>query len=258
MIGVFDSGSGGMSVLREILKVLPGQSYVYYADNAFCPYGEKTAEFITERSIAISGALLDKGVQIIVVACNTATSAAIAALRREYPQIRFIGMEPAIKPAALGTESGVIGVLATPGTLKGEKYLEIKEMYSNKIKIEEHAGEGFVELVENGVLDGPQAEETVRRSLQPLLEKGADRIVLGCTHYPFLSEVISRIAGPSVKVIDPAPAVARHLLEVLEEEGIPVEDPSAPGDIQVIASGDPSSAERILSIILDTNKHNDK
>ena len=267
MIGIFDSGSGGLSVLREILRVLPRERYIYYADNANCPYGEKTPEFIRRRGRAITEYLLSRGAKIIVVACNTATAAAISTLRNEYP-VRFIGMEPAVKPAALSSKTGVIGVLATAGTLKGSKYLTTKGIYEDDVKIVEHVGQGFVELVENGILDGPVAEETVRKSLQPLLEAGADRIVLGCTHYPFLRKVIQRVAGPDVTIIDPAPAVARHLLDVMREEGLVASTGSATDgngsatvngsftdrtspDIELVTSGDDTSAKRILSIILE-------
>ena len=196
-IGIFDSGSGGLSVYREIVKLLPYERYVYYADNAHCPYGDKTADFIRDRARAITDFLLGKGADIIVVACNTATAAAIATLREEYPDVPFVGMEPAVKPAALGTETGVIGVLATAGTLKGSKYLKTKGRFEDDVHIVEHVGEGFVELVENGTLDGPEAYATVKASLQPLLDAGADRIVLGCTHYPFLRPVVGRSSRPS-------------------------------------------------------------
>ena len=249
MIGIFDSGSGGLSVLREILKILPKERFLYYADTAFCPYGEKTPEFIQSRGRAITDYLLGEGADIIVVACNTATAAAISTLRKEYA-VKFIGMEPAVKPAALSSESGVIGVLATAGTLKGSKYLTTKGLYEDNVKIVEHVGKGFVELVENGELDGPKTMRVVRKSLQPLLDEGADRIVLGCTHYPFLRDVIQKIAGPSVQVIDPAPAVARHLLDVMKEESIIKEDggPDLP-DVRLKASGDDSSARILLDRI---------
>ncbi len=252
MIGMFDSGSGGLSVLREIIRLLPQEQFVYFADNAFCPYGEKTPEFIQDRSRTITRLLLDKGAEIIVVACNTATGAAISTLRNEFP-VRFIGMEPAVKPAALSSRTGVIGVLATAGTLKASKYLTTKGLYEDEVKIVERVGLGFVELVENGILDGPVAEETVRRSLEPLLEAGADRIVLGCTHYPFLSDVISRIAGLDVRIIDPAPAVARHLADVMLREGLLKEDrPSGEEPrIELITSGDDTSARRILKLITE-------
>lgn len=250
MIGIFDSGCGGLSVLREILRVLPGESFIYYADNANCPYGEKTPEFIRNRGRRITEYLLSRGAGIIVVACNTATAAAISTLRNEYP-VRFIGMEPAVKPAALSSRTGVIGVLATAGTLKGSKYLTTKGIYEDNVKIVEHVGQGFVELVENGILDGPEAERTVKESLMPLLEAGADRIVLGCTHYPFLRNVIQRIAGPDALVIDPAPAVARHLVEVMKEEGLLTGvAPADALDIELHCSGDDASAKRILGMVL--------
>ena len=246
-IGIFDSGSGGLSVYRELVKLLPRERYIYFSDNAHCPYGEKTAEYIQERAHVITDTLLGMGADIIVVACNTATAAAIASLRADYPDIPFIGMEPAVKPAALGTRSGVIGVLATAGTLKGSKYLHTRGQYEEDVRIVEHVGEGFVELVENGILDGPQAEETVRKSLQPLLEEGADIIVLGCTHYPFLRPVIERLAGPQVKVIDPAPAVARQTLRVLQEKGIPTGESTF--SIDLYHSGEPESLQRIFQLV---------
>lgn len=219
-IGIFDSGVGGLSVFREIRKILPEEEYIYYSDSANCPYGEKPVEFIIERCRKITEFLLENGAEIIVVACNTATAAAIKTLREEYP-IRFIGMEPAIKPAAQLTRTGVVGVLATAGTLKSDKYLRHKQKYASDIRIAEHVGEGFVELVEKGMTSGPEAESTVRRSLEPLLAAGADTIVLGCTHYPFLTDAIRKAAqGRDITIIDPAPAIAKHLVEVMDEEGI--------------------------------------
>ena len=244
VIGIFDSGSGGLSVYREIVKILPQERYVYYADNAHCPYGEKTAAYIQDRARAITRLLLSKGADIIVVACNTATGAAISTLRADFPDTPFIGMEPAVKPAALGTRSGVVGVLATAGTLKASKYLLTKGRYQADVRIVEHVGKGFVELVENGALEGPEAEKTVRASLQPLLDAGADTIVLGCTHYPFLQPLIQRLAGPEVQVIDPAPAVARQTLRVLQERGIPTGDASF--QVELLSSGSPESLQRIF------------
>ena len=242
MIGIFDSGVGGLSVFREIRKVLPEQSYIYYSDNAHCPYGEKGRDYIIDRARHITQFLLEKGCEIIVVACNTATAAAISTLREEFP-VKFIGMEPAIKPAAKSTRTGIVGVLATAGTLKASKYLDTREKWAQNVKIVEHIGQGFVELVENGNINGPQAEQTVSTSLVPLLEAGADTIVLGCTHYPFLIGTIQKIATETfperdIKVIDPAPAVAKHLLEVMQEEGIAQKSPSG-YSIELHSSGEP-------------------
>jgi glutamate racemase len=235
MIGIFDSGVGGLSVFREIRKLLPEESYIYYSDNAHCPYGEKTREYITDRARYITRLLLSKGADIIVVACNTATAAAITTLRAEFPDTRFIGMEPAIKPAARMTKSGVVGVLATAGTLKSEKYLRHKEKYASDIKIVEHVGEGFVELVEKGITSGSEAINTVRHSLEPLLQAGADTIVLGCTHYPFLADALKSAAEnitgcATIQLIDPAPAIAKRLIEVMNEESISIASGRVPED----------------------------
>ena len=272
MIGIFDSGTGGLSVLREIVRLLPDEKYVYFSDNAHCPYGEKSPEYIRDRCRRITRILLDKGADIIVVACNTATAAAIRTLREEFP-VRFIGMEPAVKPAVLGTRTGVIGVLATAGTLKGSKYLNTKGNYEDGCTITEHVGNGFVELVEASVLTGPEAEAVAEKSLRPLLDAGADTIVLGCTHYPFLLEILRNIAGPGIRFIDPAPAVARQLVRVMRETGLlseaaaetalrksPAETsgtdagpadkkvgrPFGTPDIELISSGDPQPLLRMF------------
>ena len=242
MIGIFDSGIGGLSVFREIRKVIPEQSYIYYSDTAHCPYGEKSREYIIDRARTITRFLLEKGCEIFVVACNAATAAAISTLREEFP-IKFIGMEPAIKPAAQSTKTGVVGVLATAGTLKATKYIDTRARWAQNVSIVEHIGQGFVELVEKGITTGPEAETTVRTSLTPLLDAGADMIVLGCTHYPFLSDTIKKIASEvypdrDIDIIDPAPAVARHLMEVLAEEGISSGDGFS---IELHASGDPTT-----------------
>lgn len=242
MIGIFDSGIGGLSVFREIRKLLPEQGYIYYSDSAHCPYGDKSKEYIIDRARSITRRLMGMGVEIVVVACNTATAAAISTLRKEFP-IRFIGMEPAIKPAAALTKTGVVGVLATAGTLKAEKYLDTREKWAQSITVVEHIGEGFVELVEKGQTSGAEAEAVVQNSLIPLLEAGADTIVLGCTHYPFLADTIKKVAaahgadGNSFHLIDPAPAVARHLLEVMEAEGIQIVSPEG-FSMELLCSGD--------------------
>lgn len=246
-IGIFDSGSGGLSVLKEIKKALPDEKYIYFSDNAWCPYGEKTPEFIRERCRAITDMLLSRGADVIVIACNTATAAAIATLRQEY-SIPFVGMEPAVKPAALGTRTGVIGVLATAGTLKASKYLDTRDRYTGGVSVVEHVGQGFVELVESGELQGEHAEEVVTRSLAPLLEAGADTIVLGCTHYPFLLDILQKVAGPDIRFIDPAPAVARRLASILAEKQIPHADGGA-ADVELLSSGPSDTLRRLYGLI---------
>lgn len=250
MIGIFDSGVGGLSVFREIRKVLPDERYVYFSDNAHCPYGEKTREYIIDRARAITETLLSKGADVIVVACNTATAAAIADLRERY-DVPFIGMEPAVKPAASCTKTGVVGVLATAGTLKADKYLTTRGKYAEEVRFVEHVGEGFVELVENGNTSGAEAEKVVGNSLIPLLEAGADTIVLGCTHYPFLTDTILKVASEhfpdhEISVIDPAPAVARHLLDVMTTEGLIRKDGFR---IELHSSGDDTSLTQLYKKI---------
>ncbi len=280
-IGVFDSGEGGLSVLKEITRLLPEAEYVYYSDNAHCPYGEKSPEYIQNRARAITERLLKEGADVIVVACNTATAAAISVLRAEYSDassqevrdrvreltggrhdhICFIGMEPAVKPAALGTRTGVVGVLATAGTLKGSKYLKTKESVDDQVNVFEHVGRGFVELVEEGRLSGSEAEDVVKASLGPLLSVGADIIVLGCTHYPFLLPVLQKVAGPDIRFIDPAPAVARQLVHVLERDGMLSAGeassalarnasavPSSP-HVKLLSSGDPEPLHHLYGTI---------
>ena len=248
MIGIFDSGVGGLSVYREIRKLLPEEKYVYFSDNAHCPYGEKSKDYIIDRARRITDFLTSEGADIIVVACNTATAVAIKTLREEYSHIHFIGMEPAVKPAAVLTKTGVVGVLATAGTLKADKYRDTKGRHAEDVTVVEHIGQGFVELVESGITTGQKAESVVMESLEPLLDAGADTIVLGCTHYPFLSETISKVASQltpdrKVMIIDPAPAVARHLLDVMTEQGIIKREGFS---ISLHASGDDSVLNRMF------------
>ena len=266
MTGIFDSGSGGLSVLREMLKVLPGEEYLYFSDNAHCPYGEKTPEYICSRADAITEMMLEKGCDVVVVACNTATAAAISHLRAKFA-IPFVGMEPAVKPAAALTRSGVVGVLATEGTLKGEKYHLTRDRYADNVKVVEQVGRGFVELVESACLEGPHAEAVVRESVRPLVEAGADTLVLGCTHYPFLAPVILKVAkelcpGRAFTLIDPAPAVARRFVQLRSQpagqQPIASRHPAGrqpahqPASLQVelLSSGDDAALRRLYASLL--------
>jgi glutamate racemase len=209
MIGIFDSGIGGLSVFRELTRLLPAERYVYFSDSRNCPYGPKEAPFIKERSSQITDFLIEKGAELIVVACNTATAAAIKHLRENY-RLPFVGMEPAIKPAILRSESGVVGVLATAGTLKGALYLNTLATFKGNVKVIERIGEGLVEAVERADFDSPEVEALLRGYIEPMLEEGADHIVLGCTHYPFLQDTIKKIVDGRAKIVNPAPAVARQ------------------------------------------------
>lgn len=214
MIGVFDSGVGGLSVWRELFKVMPQERYLYVSDSGYCPYGPKSKEEIINRATAITEYLISKGAEIIVVACNTATAAAINHLRSRY-SIPFVGMEPAVKPAAINTKTGAIGVLATKGTFKGELYLRTLHKFASNAKVLEQVGEGLVELVESGETDSVRAREIIGKYILPMKAQNVDHIVLGCTHYPFLEQLIKEFAGEGVEIVNPAPAIARRADEVL-------------------------------------------
>jgi glutamate racemase len=218
-IGMFDSGLGGLSVWLETQKLLPRESIIYYADSLNCPYGNRTEEEIYKLSAGITEFLLARGCKIIVVACNTATSAAIAKLRENY-DVPFVGMEPAVKPAAALTKTGNIAVLATRGTISGKKLKETTEQFAIGVQVHTCVGEGLVELVERGKSDSKEAEDLLRQYIEPLLDKKVDQLVLGCTHYPFLSNAIRRISAEQINLIDPAPAVARRIQQLLDEFNI--------------------------------------
>lgn len=209
-IGVFDSGVGGLSVLRDIRNELPGEDLLYVADSAHAPYGEKSPEFIQARALAITEFLLQQQAKAIVVACNTATSAAAALLRARF-SVPIIAMEPAVKPAALSTQTGVVGVLATRGTLLSENFAKLATRFGAHAEILVQPCPGLVEQIEAGDLAGEATKSLLIQYLQPLLDRKADTIVLGCTHYPFLVPLIREFVGHKVIIIDPAPAVAREL-----------------------------------------------
>lgn len=251
LIGIMDSGAGGLSVFREIIKILPDEKYIYFSDNAWCPYGEKDPEFITSRTRNIIQMMTDRGADAVVIACNTATAAAAKTLRGEF-DIPIIGIEPAIKTASKMSKSGIVGVLATSGTLKGRRYHLSKSRLETDVVIVERVGQGFVELVESLDLHSTHAEEVVRRSLQPLLDEGADIIVLGCTHYPFLRQTMQKIAGPHIQFIDPSQAVAKRLLEVLEEKNIGLHEGEP--DVELIASGDSDTLEKLFEAIRSADR----
>lgn len=214
-IGVFDSGVGGISVLKHIRATMPNESLLYVADSKFAPYGNKTPEFIRERADAIARFLIAKGAKALVVACNTATAAAAEYLRGQYA-IPIIAMEPAVKPAAQATKTGVIGVLATSGTLQSAQFAALLEHYGQQVQVVTQACHGLVECIERGDLTGVETEALLSRYVQPLLEAHADTIVLGCTHYPFVRPLIEKLVGPDVALVDTGAAVARHLKHRLE------------------------------------------
>ena len=210
-IGVFDSGVGGISVLREIRALLPRADLVYVADSGHCPYGGKPYAEIQARASAIAGYLLAEGCGVIVVACNTATAAAIDWLRAQFEVTPVVGMEPALKPAVAATRSGVVGVLATGATLDGQRFAGLAARFAHGIELLTQPCPGLVEQVEAGELCGPRTEALLRGYVEPLLARGADTLVLGCTHYPFLRPLLARLVGPAVTLIDTGAAVARQV-----------------------------------------------
>lgn len=218
-IGIFDSGLGGLTVWSEVRRQLSNEDVIYFADSLNCPYGHKTAEEIVRLARKIVDGMLAEGCKLIVVACNTATAAAIDDLRKSYP-IPFVGMEPAIKQAALNTRSGKVGVLATKGTFDGRLYKETSRKYARNVDVMVQVGDGLVELVEANEYMGSKAQPLLEKYITPMLEHGVDQIVLGCTHYPFFKPQIEKMVGPGVTVIDPAPAVARRVNDVLSDAQI--------------------------------------
>ncbi|MDD3762651.1 MAG: glutamate racemase [Nevskiales bacterium] len=247
-IGIFDSGVGGISVLRELRRELPNESFIYYADSGHCPYGGKARAEILERAHAITDFLLGRGAKMIVVACNTATIAAVEALRATYP-IPFVGMEPAIKPAVAMTRSGTVGVLATGAALAGEKFLRLLAEHAGPVRVITQPCPGLVEQVEQGALDTERSRMLLRRYVEPLLAERADVIVLGCTHYPFLRGLLSEIAGDGVALVDTGAAVARQARRVLEREGL-LSDSAAPGKVEWHTSGEPGPFQALCERLL--------
>jgi glutamate racemase len=218
-IGIFDSGVGGTSLWKEIHKLLPNENSIYLADSANAPYGIKGKEAIVQLSIKNTEYLIDKGCKLIVVACNTATTNAIGVLRETY-NIPFIGIEPAIKPAALNTQTKAIGILATKGTLSSDLFHKTTNLFANNINVIERIGEGIVELIESGQLDSEEMKSLLRIYLQPMIHANIDHLVLGCTHYPYLIPILIDLLPRHVKIIDSGEAVARQTKSVLEENNL--------------------------------------
>ncbi len=217
-IGVYDSGMGGITLWRAIRSSLPNESIIYLGDGANCPYGDRSKTEITELAFKAVETLIKRGCKMIVVACNTATSAAISQLRESYPEIPFVGMEPAIKPACSQTKSGVVAVLATKRSLESELFATTLSKYATNIEVIKIVGEGFVELVESGDEGSDKAYKSVEAIVEMLAVKGVDKIVLGCTHYPFLMpQFIKAIAGRNIDIIEPSPAIVKHISKLLTQ-----------------------------------------
>jgi glutamate racemase len=248
-IGVFDSGVGGISVLRAIREQMPEEPIIYFGDQGHVPYGSRSMEQIQKFSEGITRFLLGQGAKIIVVACNTASAAALKYLREKFPNIPFVGMEPAVKPAAEHTQTGRVGVLATPATFQGALYASVVERFANGVELYQDTCPGLVQQIEQGNLDGEETRRILEKALLPMLEQNIDTVVLGCTHYPLVIPLIQRIVGVNVRVIDPAPAVAKQARRLLEARGLRKESRSR-GDIKFYTSGDPDALRSILPLLM--------
>lgn len=219
-VGIFDSGVGGLSVWREIARQLPHEDTLYLGDQANVPYGSRSLGEVREFSEGVTRFLLDQGAKIVVVACNAASAAALHYLRDLFPNIPFVGMEPAVKPAVEHTHTGIVGVIATQTAFQGELFASLMARYANNVQVLTQVCPGLVEAVEAGALDTPETEALLQACLTPLVEAGVDQLALGCTHYPFLRPAIKRVVGAGVAIIDPAPAVARQTERMLAQRGL--------------------------------------
>jgi glutamate racemase len=251
-IGIFDSGVGGLSVLRAIREQLPAENLIYLGDQGHVPYGARPMEEIQKFSEGITRFLLYQDSKIIVVACNTASAAALRTLREKFPEVSFVGMEPAVKPAAEATQTGKVGVLATPATFQGALYASVVERFGADVELFQHTCPGLVSQIEKGELDTQRTREILQDALLPMLAKNIDTIVLGCTHYPFVIPLIEQIVGENVRVIDPAPSVARQTQRLLEAENL-LNRSGESGRVQYFTSGDVPAVQSALTKLLGRN-----
>lgn len=248
-IGIFDSGVGGLSVLRAVRVQLPEESVIYFGDQGHIPYGPRPMEQIRNFSEAITRFLLAHDAKLIVVACNTASAAALKYLRETFPDVPFVGMEPAVKPAAEHTQTGKVGVLATPATFQGALYASVVERFANGVELMQDTCPGLVQQIEQGNLNGSETRRILNDALLPMLQKNIDTVVLGCTHYPFVIPLIEQIAGVNVRVIDPAPSVAKQVRRVLEARGLKKKSGS-PQSLRFYTSGDVGDLKSLLPVLL--------
>ncbi len=237
-IGIYDSGVGGLSVLREVRGLLPAEDLIYVGDQAHVPYGLRDMQEIQQLTKGVTRFLLDQDCKLIVIACNTASAAGLNLMREKYPQVPFVGMEPAVKPAAEQTHSGKVGVLATPTTFSGQLYASVVERFAHDVQLFTSTSPGLVAQIEKGNLDTPKTRKILEQALLPMLQEGVDTLVMGCTHYPFVIPAIERITAGKARVIDPAPAVARQVQRVLGQQNL-LKPAMQPGTARFFTSGDP-------------------
>jgi glutamate racemase len=250
-IGVFDSGVGGLSVLRAIRALMPEESILYFGDQGHVPYGPRSMEQIQSFSEGITKFLLDHDSKLIVVACNTASAAALTYLRARFPAVSFVGMEPAVKPAAETTKTGRVGVLATPATFQGALYASVVERFAAGVELFQHTCPGLVSQIEKGELDSADTRKILEDALFPMLDasRNIDTVVLGCTHYPFVIPLIELIVGKNVRVIDPAPSVAKQVKRLLEAAGTKSQAQGR-ASVRFFTSGNPSEMKSVLPVLL--------
>ena len=244
-LGVFDSGVGGLSVLRAIRQQLPEEEILYFGDQGHIPYGPRSLQQVRYFAEGITRFLLARDAKLIVVACNSASAAALAYLRETFPQIAFVGMEPAVKPAAEQTRTGVVGVLATPATFQGALFASVVERFAAGVELLKDTCPGLVQRIEAGDLEGPATIRILETALRPMLGRGIDTVVLACTHYPFVINLIQEIVGDKVRVIDPAPAIARQVGRTLDLGGLR-HPPDKPGEMQFFTSAEQASSLQML------------
>lgn len=249
-VGVFDSGVGGISVLRELVKQMPGEDFIYFGDSVHAPYGTRPLDEVKKLTIDNVGFLLENGAKSIVVACNTATSAAVARLREMYPLIPLVGIEPAIKPAVLYRNNSCIVVMATPVTLKQEKFQKLMHKYDSMADIVPLPCPGLMEFVEQGILCGKELEKYIIELLNPLKNKNIDSIVLGCTHYPFVKSVIQKIAGSQVMVFDGGEGTAREMKRRLSNAGL-LNNSKKKGSVKFINSLNTDEELKLCQFLLE-------
>ncbi len=253
-IGIFDSGVGGFSVFKEVRKKLPHHPIMYFADQAHVPYGPRTLEEVLLLSQTITRFLMDLGAELIVIACNAASAAALHRLRENYPHFPFVGMEPAVKPAVEHTHTGVVGVLATPATFQGKLYNSVVERFARNVKIYQNTCPGLVQEIEKGNFVGETTRSILQQALNPMIENNIDTVVLGCTHYPFVIPLIKEIVGPNVSVIDPSPAIANQTLRKVEESSIQ-ENNEIRGGSYLFTSGDSNAFQEFIESINLNHDH---
>jgi glutamate racemase len=250
-IGIFDSGVGGLSVWKELVAMLPNESVIYFADTTNCPYGPRKQDEIEKLASNVVDFLISKNCKLIVVACNTATASAIEYLRLKYT-VPFIGMEPAVKPAALNSKSKSIAVLATEGTFNGKLYNDTSNKYAKDVKVNIIVGDKLVEIVEKGLINEQETIDHIASLVKPLIEKEIDHLVLGCTHYPFLIDVLKAALPPHVNIVDPSPAIVIQTKKVLELNNIAKNENCKP-EYDFYCSGSSSVLSSMLKEITDAD-----